>query len=83
MTIHNAATPCATIQPATELLTTDQVASALGLSSRTLAAWRSSRTHSLPYVKTGSRVRYRSGDVAAWLESRVCSTSDNAGGAAE
>jgi excisionase family DNA binding protein len=83
MTTHNAAAPCATIQPATELLTTDQVASALGLSSRTLAAWRSSRTHSLPYVKTGSRVRYRSGDVAAWLESRVCSTAATAGGQTE
>ncbi|RRW63856.1 DNA-binding protein [Pseudomonas fluorescens] len=83
MTTHNAAAPCATIQPATELLTTDQIASALGLSSRTLAAWRSSRTHSLPYVKTGSRVRYRSGDVAAWLESRVCSTAATAGGQTE
>ncbi|WP_339434244.1 helix-turn-helix domain-containing protein [Pseudomonas sp. EA_65y_Pfl2_P78] len=83
MTIHDAATPFTTIQPATELLTTDQVANALGLSSRTLAAWRSSRTHSLPYVKTGSRVRYRPGDVAAWLESRVCSTVTPAGGQTE
>lgn len=83
MTIHDAATPFTTTQPATELLTTDQVANALGLSSRTLAAWRSSRTHSLPYVKTGSRVRYRSGDVAAWLESRVCSTATPAGGQTE
>ncbi|MNG18843.1 Helix-turn-helix domain protein [compost metagenome] len=58
-----------------ELLTTDQVATALGLSSRTLAAWRSSRTNSLPYLKTGSRVRYRPQDVATWLESRVCSAS--------
>ncbi|MNQ99997.1 helix-turn-helix domain-containing protein [Pseudomonas jessenii] len=61
-----------------ELLTTDQVATALGLSSRTLAAWRSSRTNSLPYLKTGSRVRYRPQDVATWLESRVCSVTTNA-----
>lgn len=59
----------------TDLLTTDQVATALGLSSRTLAAWRSSRSNSLPYVKTGSRVRYRSQDVTAWLESRVRSAT--------
>lgn len=62
-----------------ELLTTDQVATALGLSSRTLAAWRSSRTNSLPYLKTGSRVRYRPQDVAAWLESRVYSATNNLG----
>lgn len=60
-----------------ELLTTDQVATALGLSSRTLASWRSSRTNSLPYLKTGSRVRYRPQDVATWLESRVCSATTN------
>lgn len=60
-----------------ELLTTDQVATALGLSSRTLAAWRSSRTNSLPYLKTGSRVRYRPQDVATWLESRVCPATTN------
>ena len=63
----------ATYLPAVDLLTTDQVATALGLSNRTLAAWRSSRRTSLPYVKTGSRVRYRREDIAAWLESRTIS----------
>lgn len=76
MTLLNASvTSDTTITP--ELLTTDQVATALGLSSRTLAAWRSSRTNSLPYLKTGSRVRYRPQDVATWLESRVCSATTN------
>ncbi|WP_079381773.1 helix-turn-helix domain-containing protein [Pseudomonas paraeruginosa] len=51
-----------------DLLTPDQVAAALGLSHRTLAAWRSSRRNQLPYVKVGSRVRYRRQDVTAWLE---------------
>ncbi|HCJ7658253.1 TPA: helix-turn-helix domain-containing protein [Pseudomonas aeruginosa] len=54
----------------TDLLTPDQVAATLGLSHRTLAAWRSSRRNPLPYVKVGTRVRYRRQDVAAWLESR-------------
>ena len=54
-----------------DLITPDQVAAALGLSHRTLAAWRSSRRNPLPYVKVGSRVRYRRQDVAAWLESRT------------
>lgn len=56
---------------ATDLLTPDQVAATLGLSHRTLAAWRSSRRNPLPYVKVGSRVRYRPKDVSTWLESRT------------
>lgn len=55
----------------TDLLTPDQLAAALGLSHRTLAAWRSNRRNPLPYVKVGSRVRYRRQDVAAWLESQT------------
>jgi excisionase family DNA binding protein len=62
--------PCAT-----DLLTPDQVASTLGLSHRTLAAWRSSRRNPLPYVKVGSRVRYRPKDVSAWLESQTHTTA--------
>lgn len=62
-------------QSTADLLTTDQVASALGISSRTLAAWRTSRSSSLPYVKTGSRVRYRPQDIAAWLDSQTRSTA--------
>lgn len=54
-----------------DLLTPDQVAAALGLSHRTLASWRSSRRNPLPYVKVGSRVRYRRQDVTAWLESQT------------
>lgn len=54
-----------------DLITPDQVAAALGLSHRTLAAWRSSRRNPLPYVKVGSRVRYRRQDVAAWLEAHT------------
>ncbi|WP_433767472.1 helix-turn-helix domain-containing protein [Pseudomonas putida] len=61
--------PCST-----DLLTPDQVAATLGLSHRTLAAWRSSRRNPLPYVKVGSRVRYRPKDVSTWLESRTHSS---------
>lgn len=53
-----------------DLLTPDQVAAALGLSHRTLAAWRSSRRSELPWLKVGSRIRYRRQDVIAWLEAR-------------
>ncbi|MBJ2243537.1 helix-turn-helix domain-containing protein [Pseudomonas sp. MF6768] len=80
---HDTLAPPTTSLVSACLLTTDQVATALGLSSRTLAAWRSSRSNSLPYVKTGSRVRYRSQDVAAWLESRVCSNAKTVGESAQ
>lgn len=63
---------------ATDLLTPDQVAATLGLSHRTLAAWRSSRRNPLPYVKVGSRVRYRPKDVSTWLESRTRSAAATA-----
>ena len=79
MTRRDTLEPSATSLNPVDLLTTDQVATALGLSSRTLAAWRSSRSSSLPYVKTGSRVRYRSQDVVAWLESQLRSPAKTAG----
>lgn len=53
-----------------DLLTPDQVAATLGLSHRTLAAWRSSRRSELAWLKVGSRIRYRRQDVLAWLEAR-------------
>lgn len=53
-----------------DLLTPDQVAAALGLSHRTLAAWRSSGRNPLAWIKVGARVRYRRSDVDAWLESQ-------------
>lgn len=54
-----------------DLLTPDQVAASLGLSHRTLAAWRSSRRGGPAWVKCGNRVRYRRQDVAAWLAGRL------------
>lgn len=53
-----------------DLLTPEQVAAAIQLGQRTLAAWRSSGRNPLPYLKIGGRVRYRRGDVDAWLESQ-------------
>ena len=61
-----------------DLLTPEEVANALGLSHRTLAAWRSNRRNLLPYVKVGNRIRYRRQDVAAWLESRRHTSSAEA-----
>ncbi|MBX9756955.1 MAG: helix-turn-helix domain-containing protein [Pseudomonadaceae bacterium] len=54
----------------TDLLTPDQLAESLGLSTRTLAAWRGTRRGGPAWVKCGSLVRYRRSDVLVWLESR-------------
>lgn len=59
-----------------ELLTTAQSAVILGLSVRTLAAWRSARRSELPYLKVGGRVRYRRQDVAAWLDNQTAKSSN-------
>lgn len=57
------------ITPA-DLLTPEQAALALGLSVKTLAAWRSTGRHSLPFIRCGGRIRYRRDALAAWLYAR-------------
>ena len=44
----------------------DELADNLGLSPRTLAAWRKARTGPA-YIKSGARVYYTSAAVTAWL----------------
>ena len=55
-----------------ELLTPERAAHVLGVSTRTLAAWRSKGRSTLPYVKVGRLVRYRDHDIATWLQSNLC-----------
>ncbi|HAA44152.1 MAG: hypothetical protein XD36_2435 [Halomonas sp. 54_146] len=57
--------------PLSELLTPDEAANYLGVSARTLATWRSTGRHALPFIKVGSRCRYRRQDLEAWLNSRM------------
>lgn len=52
------------------LMTPQQAAQVLGLSVKTLATWRSTGRHALPFIRCGGRVRYRRSDVNAWLESQ-------------
>lgn len=54
-----------------DLLTPEEAALHLGVSSRTLATWRSTGRHGLPYIKVGARVRYRRQDLDTWLTSRM------------
>ena len=56
--------------PADVLLDDTQAAAALGLKPATLSVWRCTGRYSLPYLKIGRLVRYRAGDLAAWLATR-------------
>lgn len=49
------------------LLSPKEVARLLGVTEHTLAVWRCTQRYDLPFVKIGSRVRYRAADVAALL----------------
>lgn len=55
-----------------DLFTPEEAATYLGCSSKTLATWRSTGRHALPFIKVGARVRYRRQDLDQWLASRMC-----------
>lgn len=51
------------------LLTPAQVSKSTTLSEKTLAKWRCDKTaNDLPYMKLGKLVRYRAGDLKAFLD---------------
>ena len=54
-----------------ELLTAQQVAELLNVKYQTLAYWRSSGRHDLPFVKVGASIRYRKADIEKWLADRT------------
>lgn len=58
------------------LLTTREAAEKLGLAENTLANWRLTRRHEIPYFKCGDRVLYDAADVARFLESRKVGGSE-------
>jgi excisionase family DNA binding protein len=58
------------------LLTTEQVATRLGLAAQTLRLWRVRSGRGPVFLKLGTRVRYAAEDVNRWLEARAfCSTA--------
>ncbi|MCB1822512.1 MAG: helix-turn-helix domain-containing protein [Candidatus Competibacteraceae bacterium] len=56
------------------LLDPDQVAEILGVSTKTLNVWRCTGRYNLPFVKVGSRVKYRPSDVDVFVQRRTRST---------
>lgn len=54
-----------------ELLTPDELSQLLGVSVKTLAVWRYTGRHALPYIRCGASIRYQRQAVAEWLEKRT------------
>ena len=61
------------------LLNNAEAAEYLGVAQQTLTIWRCVKRYNIPFVKVGSRVKYRREDLDAWLASR---TVGGLGGAA-
>lgn len=64
--------------PEDALLNRDEAAAMLGLKPTTLAIWACTGRNSLPYIKVGSRVRYRRSDLDRWLLDRTRGTTESA-----
>lgn len=54
-----------------DLLTPDELSQLLGVSVKTLAVWRYTGRHALPYIRCGASIRYQRQAVAEWLEKRT------------
>ena len=50
-----------------DLLTPEDVAEMLGVSTQTLASWRTTNRYGLPFIRIGRLVRYRTADVEDFL----------------
>jgi excisionase family DNA binding protein len=57
-----------------QLVDNKTAAEILQISHRTLMIWRSSGRYGIPYIKIGTKVRYKRGDLQAWLDSRYNTT---------
>jgi len=60
-----------TIDSAADRMTPAEVSDLLGVEVQTLAAWRSSGRHELPFLKIGRKVAYSRRAVEAWLSQRT------------
>lgn len=54
-----------------DLVSEDQAAEIIQVKKGTLAVWRSTGRYNIPFIKIGSKVRYRLADLEAWLMTRT------------
>lgn len=59
------------VQRNRDLLDEKAAAKVVGVVPGTLSVWRSTGRYAIPFLKIGSKVRYRRSDLEAWLESRT------------
>lgn len=59
------------------LMTPQEVANRLGVSTTTLSTWRCTKRYPLPYVKVGRLVRYRVADIDAFEIARLQEVAAN------
>lgn len=59
-----------------ELLTRQEAAEYLGITSRTLAVWACVKRYNLPYVKIGRLVKYRRSDLDDFIERQTVTQLD-------
>jgi len=64
-------------QQAKTLLTPQNVADRLGVSTTTLSTWRCTKRYPLAYVKVGRLVRYRLSDLEAFEVARLQEVAAN------
>lgn len=62
----------------TDLLCERDAAITLCIAPNTLQVWRSTGRYGLPFIKIGSKVRYRREDLNKWLQDRTRSTGATA-----
>lgn len=73
-----AGAPTLRVRDPDELLKEAQSAQILNVSVRTLQGWRLRRSDGPPFVRCGVAVRYRWGDLQAWIQRQtVQSTSQD------
>ncbi|MFH1919443.1 MAG: helix-turn-helix domain-containing protein [Planctomycetota bacterium] len=64
-----------TVAIASQLLTPAETAEHLGIQEQTLAVWRTTGRHGLPFVRVGRSIRYRLADVEEWLAGRTVTST--------
>ena len=62
--------------PVVAMMTPQQAAEYLGVNAQTLGIWRCTHRYSIPFVKVGSKVRYRKADLDEFLQCRTKGKKD-------